>query len=88
MSSSWLRLNPGIDPLTSICGDIDKSPWRKALIFFHGYNVAFEEAARRTAQIVYDLGFVGTRFSTAGRRKVARTAVRSKPTQMVHTSLS
>lgn len=29
------------------------------LVFVHGYNVAFEEAARRTAQIAYDLSFDG-----------------------------
>jgi esterase/lipase superfamily enzyme len=29
------------------------------LIFIHGYNVQFEEAARRTAQISYDLEFDG-----------------------------
>ena len=29
------------------------------LVFVHGYNVTFEEAARRTAQIAYDLGFDG-----------------------------
>lgn len=32
---------------------------RSAFIFFHGYNVTFEDAARRTAQISYDLGFDG-----------------------------
>ena len=30
-----------------------------AFIFVHGYNVSFEDAARRTAQISYDLGFKG-----------------------------
>ena len=30
-----------------------------AFIFIHGYNVSFEDAARRTAQIAYDLGFDG-----------------------------
>jgi esterase/lipase superfamily enzyme len=32
---------------------------RDAFIFVHGYNVTFEDAARRTAQIWYDLGFKG-----------------------------
>jgi esterase/lipase superfamily enzyme len=32
---------------------------REVLIFIHGYNVGFEKAARRTAQIVYDLQFAG-----------------------------
>ena len=30
-----------------------------ALIFVHGYNVGFEEAARRTAQVASDIGFRG-----------------------------
>lgn len=30
-----------------------------AFIFVHGYNVSFENAARRTAQIAHDLGFQG-----------------------------
>src|SRR6185436_254464 len=30
-----------------------------AFIFVHGYNVSFEDAARRTAQMSYDLGFDG-----------------------------
>lgn len=33
---------------------------KSAFIFVHGYNVTFEDAARRTAQIHYDLGFEGT----------------------------
>lgn len=32
---------------------------RSAFLFVHGYNVTFEDAARRTAQISYDLGFDG-----------------------------
>jgi esterase/lipase superfamily enzyme len=35
------------------------SPKKRALIFIHGYNVKFEDAALRTAQISYDLGFDG-----------------------------
>jgi esterase/lipase superfamily enzyme len=30
-----------------------------ALLFVHGYNVTFADAARRTAQMAYDLGFGG-----------------------------
>lgn len=30
-----------------------------ALLFVHGYNVTFEDAARRTAQMTYDLAFEG-----------------------------
>ncbi len=32
---------------------------KKAFVFIHGFNVSFSEAARRTAQINYDLGFAG-----------------------------
>ncbi len=32
---------------------------RTAFVFVHGYNVTFEDAARRTAQISYDVGFDG-----------------------------
>jgi esterase/lipase superfamily enzyme len=31
----------------------------QAFVFIHGYNVTFEDASRRTAQIKYDLGFSG-----------------------------
>jgi hypothetical protein len=32
---------------------------REALVFVHGFNTDFERAARRTAQLAYDLGFDG-----------------------------
>ena len=32
---------------------------KEAFVFVHGYNVGFETAARRTAQIAYDLKFDG-----------------------------
>ncbi len=32
---------------------------KRAFLFVHGYNVTFEDAARRTAQIAYDLAFDG-----------------------------
>lgn len=35
---------------------------RKALIFVHGYNNSFEDAARRTAQIAHDIEFSGMPF--------------------------
>ena len=38
---------------------IDRSKGQNAFIFIHGYNVTFTDAARRTAQISYDLGFDG-----------------------------
>ena len=39
--------------------DVGASAKASAFLFVHGYNVTFEEAARRTAQIAYDLGFDG-----------------------------
>ncbi|MEW4563256.1 alpha/beta hydrolase [Bremerella sp. JC770] len=38
---------------------VEASPGRDLLIFIHGYNVTFEDAARRTAQISHDLEFQG-----------------------------
>ena len=45
--------------LTGLREDLRRSPGRKLLIFIHGYNVSFEKAARRTAQLKYDLRFDG-----------------------------
>lgn len=42
-----------------ISDKVRQSDKRSALIFVHGYNVSFADAARRTAQISYDLGFAG-----------------------------
>lgn len=36
-----------------------RSDERDALVFVHGYNSTFDDAARRTAQLTYDLGFTG-----------------------------
>lgn len=38
---------------------IESSNDKNAFLFVHGYNVTFEDAARRTAQMSYDLGFDG-----------------------------
>ena len=38
---------------------INTSDDKQAFIFVHGYNVSFEAAARRTAQMAYDLQFNG-----------------------------
>jgi esterase/lipase superfamily enzyme len=35
------------------------SSTQSAFVFIHGYNVTFEDGARRAAQIAYDLGFGG-----------------------------
>jgi len=38
---------------------VKDSAGKSAFIFVHGYNVTFTDAARRTAQMAYDLGFDG-----------------------------
>jgi esterase/lipase superfamily enzyme len=38
---------------------VARSADKEALVFVHGFNVDFAEAARRTAQLAYDLGFDG-----------------------------
>ena len=38
---------------------LDRCSKREVLLFVHGYNVGFAEAVSRTAQIAYDLHFVG-----------------------------
>jgi esterase/lipase superfamily enzyme len=48
-------------------------PTNSVLLFFHGFNVGFADAARRTAQIAYDLGFKGAAgfFSWPANNSVA-----------------
>jgi esterase/lipase superfamily enzyme len=38
---------------------VDESPRKRAFVFIHGYNVKFADAARRAAQIAYDLRYDG-----------------------------
>lgn len=47
------------DFLAALQKRLDRSPGREAFVFIHGYNVGFEEAARRTAQMHYDMKFPG-----------------------------
>jgi esterase/lipase superfamily enzyme len=44
---------------TMLSRDESKSTQKDALLFVHGYNVAFDDAARRTAEMAYDLRFGG-----------------------------
>lgn len=39
---------------------ISKAPSREIFVYIHGYNVSFQNAARRAAQLAYDLNFDGT----------------------------
>ncbi len=38
---------------------VKTSPQRRLFMFIHGYNVSFEDAARRAGQFAYDLDFTG-----------------------------
>jgi esterase/lipase superfamily enzyme len=56
---------------------VRQSSASSAFVFVHGYNVTFEDAARRTAQIAYDLGFDGapTFYSWPSRGSTAAYTV-------------
>ena len=45
--------------IAEIQNKLGSDPEKQALIFVHGYNVTFEDAAMRLGQITYDLGFAG-----------------------------
>ncbi|MFJ3670237.1 alpha/beta hydrolase [Streptomyces sp. NPDC090106] len=66
------RPDPGRDVLLGAVGpsgpddfadqvraQLDTSTRREAMVFVHGYNVTFADAARQAAQIAYDLNFTG-----------------------------
>ena len=54
-----LQVMDAMNYFQSIATQIKRSAKKSAFVFVHGYNVTFEDAARRTAQISYDLGFDG-----------------------------
>ena len=43
----------------SVSEVVGKSALKQVLVFVHGYNVSFEDAVYRTAQLAYDLAFDG-----------------------------
>jgi len=47
------------DYFSGLASVIRSSPQKSALIFIHGFNVTFEDAARRTGQMAKDLEFDG-----------------------------
>ena len=47
------------DFLADLATQVASAPSRTAMLFVHGYDVSFEDAARRTAQIAYDVAFSG-----------------------------
>jgi len=44
---------------TKVAERVRRSKASNAFLFIHGYNITFEEAAKRTAQMAHDLGFDG-----------------------------
>lgn len=46
--------------VASLRNEVNASSKKSLLVFVHGYNVGFADAARRTAQMAYDLAFPGT----------------------------
>ena len=48
---------------------VARSEGRNAFLFLHGYKVGFADAARRTAQLAYDLSFDGAAVFYSCRRK-------------------
>ncbi|WON73531.1 alpha/beta hydrolase [Nitrosospira sp. Is2] len=54
-----VTVQPKKEFYSNVAARIKASRGKKAFVFVHGYNVRFEDAARRTAQIAYDLGFDG-----------------------------
>ena len=61
------------ETLALISADLAKSDRNQAFVFIHGYNVTFPEAARRTAQMAFDLKFDGPPifFSWPSRGKLS-----------------
>jgi esterase/lipase superfamily enzyme len=50
----------GSEPFYTLLRErVQASPRRELFVFVHGFNVTFEDAARRTAQIHHDLKFAG-----------------------------
>lgn len=43
----------------SVAGTVAKAPKQDAFVFVHGFNVSFQDAARRAAQMAFDLEFQG-----------------------------
>lgn len=47
------------DVRTAVSDRVGRSPEKEVLVFIHGYKNTFRDAARRTAQLAYDLNFQG-----------------------------
>ena len=70
----------GVEPLdeqdfhTQLRKHLQSSPTNDIFLFVHGYNASFEDAARRTAQLAYDLDFDGTPMMYSWPSQASATA--------------
>ena len=73
-----LKVNPESKNqfLDEVRQQVTGSPTKDAFVFVHGFNVTFEDAARRTAQIAFDLRFQGAPvlYSWPSRGKIGAYA--------------
>lgn len=62
--------------MRSISQELEERQRREIVVFVHGFNVDFGGAVKRTAQIVYDLGFDGIpiAYTWASEAKLSPTA--------------
>ena len=60
--------------LDALRKQVKGSPSRDVFVFVHGFNCSFEDAARRTAQLAYDLDFDGTPMMYSWPSQASTTA--------------
>lgn len=56
---SEIQPKPGDEVFSLMRSHVEKTGTREAFVFVHGFNVTFNDAARRTAQMAYDMNFDG-----------------------------
>lgn len=60
--------------VTALQRNIQSAPSQDVFVFIHGFNSSFEDAARRTAQLAYDLDFDGTPMMYSWPSQASTTA--------------
>jgi esterase/lipase superfamily enzyme len=77
------------DFFAELSGRIKQSTDSSALLFVHGYNVTFVDAARRTAQMAHDLNFDGAPvfYSWPSQGKTAAYTVDEQNVEWAQTNL-
>ncbi|MDF1657332.1 MAG: alpha/beta hydrolase [Verrucomicrobiales bacterium] len=58
----------------SVSDSASERPKNEALLFIHGFNVAFDDAVRRTGQIAFDLDFAGVAMTYSWPSQASLTA--------------